>query len=665
MPKFKLNKISEGKKLKLQKEVKEEKKYSNIREVMDYTKDFTIFFSGVESKAYFDGCYNMNVRDFLMSYQYLQGSNLKSRLNGLDVKLFIDSGAFTYQMDASFRDKTPEFWESQIKRYLSWAEKNRDYIFAIANLDIENIVGGELVKKWNEQYFEPFMLRTGIPICFIWHPENTILSWEQYCQRYPYVGLTTVLGSSGFNEMSDMLKTAEKYRTLVHGMGMTQTSILPKLPFYTVDSTSWKAGFRYGQIAIWNGTKVQLKGKEDFQTKVFPIIDSYRDIHPPLDKDKIANYDEPEVLRCNVYAYLKAEEYIRERLKPLTYWKKQEAKVRKSVDDISFPVVEWFNNPEAQEAEWEKYADEFNISKENKNQALDLIADMTIFMNWDNPEYEDYKNMVYTSAVLKELHDMFINKMVENDEDRVNDLINFYRDNLLGNNTTLLYLGTNFDRTIKERDEYLEDTEYDYLDASEDEIERIRAKYLPTNSEAPEIDELDDEIFEQEGIIPVRDDSGRFLKGQHKVLKPKLVYSKKFPKLACDTCYMAQKCPQYKQGYACAYNKIFDKFNTRDMGDIIQAMQGIVDFSMNRVQRAMMAEILAGGIPDANTSALMDQSMRYLNQLKQMYEYGNAEVLRQTKTVRADGTQEMTTQITNPTEGGILSKIFGNMSNSN
>ena len=659
MPKFKLNKISEGKKLKLQKEVKEEKKYSNIREVMDYTKDFTIFFSGVESKAYFDGCYNMNVRDFLMSYQYLQGSDLKTRLKGLDVKLFIDSGAFTYQMDASFRDKTPEFWESQIKRYLSWAEKNRDYIFAIANLDIENIVGGELVKKWNEQYFEPFMLRTGIPICFIWHPENTILSWEQYCQRYPYVGLTTVLGSSGFNEMSDMLKIAEKYRTLVHGMGMTQTSILPKLPFYTVDSTSWKAGFRYGQIDIWNGIKVQLKGKEDFQTKVFPVIDSYRDIHPPLDKDKIANYDEPEVLRCNVYAYLKAEEYIRERLKPLTYWKKQEAKVRKSVDDVNFPVVEWFNNPEAQEAEWEKYADEFNISKENKNQALDLIADMTIFMNWDNPEYEDYKNTVYTSAVLKELHDIFINKMVENDEDRVNDLINFYRDNLLGNNTTLLYLGTNFDRTIKERDDYLEDDEYDYVDASESEIEQIKAKFLPTNSEAPEIDSLDDEIFEQEGIIPVRDDSGRFLKGQHKVLKPKLVYSKKFPKLACDTCYMAQKCPQYKQGYACAYNKIFDKFNTRNMSDIIQAMQGIVDFSMSRVQRAMMAEILAGGIPDANTSALMDQSMRYLNQLKQMYEYGSAEVLRQTKTVKADGTQEMTTQITNPTEGGILSKIFG------
>ncbi len=662
MPKFKIKKVSEGN--SAPKKV-EEKKYDNIRDVMDYTKDFSIYFSGVENKAYFDGCYEMGVRNFLMSYHYLQGTTLKTKLSGTDVKLLIDSGAYTYQVDPTFREKEPEFWESLIKRYLHWAEKNRDYIFAIANLDIENIVGGELVKKWNEQYFEPFMLRTGIPVCFIWHEETTLLSWEQYCQRYPYVGTSLVMDSKDFMKINEMLKVAEKYKTLVHGMGTTRTSILPKLPFYTVDSTSWKAGFRYGQIAIWNGTKVQLKGKEDFETKVFPVIETYKDIHPPLDKEKIAKYDEPEVLRCNVYAYLKAEEYIRERLKPLTYWKKQEAKTRSSMDDVVFPSAEWFSNPEAQESEWEKYADEFNISKENKGQSLDLICDMTIFMNWDNPEYQEYRDSVYTPEILKELHDMFINKMVENDEQRVEDLIKFYKDNLFGKDTTLLYLGTNFDRKVRERDEYLEDDEYDYVDASESEIEQIKAKFLPTNSEAPEIDSLDDEIFESEGIVPVRDASGKFLKGQHKVLKPKLVYSKKFPKLACDTCYMAQKCPQYKQGYACAYNKIFDKFNTRDMGDIIQAMQGIVDFSMNRVQRAMMAEILSGGIPDANTSALMDQSMRYLNQLKQMYEYGNAEVLRQTKTVKADGTQEMTTQITNPTEGGILSKIFGNMNNSN
>ena len=44
-----------------------------------------------------------------------------------------------------------------------------------------------------------------------------------------------------------------------------------------------------------------------------------------------------------------------------------------------------------------------------------------------------------------------------------------------------------------------------------------------------------------------------------------------------------------------------------------------------------------------------------------MYETGSQEVIRQTKVMRADGTQEMTTQVSNPQQGGILEKIFGNM----
>ena len=236
----------------------------------------------------------------------------------------------------------------------------------------------------------------------------------------------------------------------------------------------------------------------------------------------------------------------------------------------------------------------------------------------------------------------------------------------MGEDTTLLYLGTNFDRVVKEREdgEYITDEEYDYVDVPDIEMNNFFAKYLPApkdGSEAPEIDELDDEIFAEAGIIPVRDDQGRFVKGQKAVARPKKLYSKKFPKLACDTCFNAQKCPQYKAGYACAYNKMFDRFDTRDMGDIIQAMQGIVDFSLGRLQRGMLTEMLEGGLPDANVTNMMNQSMGYLAQLQKMYEYGSQEFLKQTKIMRADGSQEITTQLSNPQQGGILAKIFGDM----
>lgn len=230
-----------------------------------------------------------------------------------------------------------------------------------------------------------------------------------------------------------------------------------------------------------------------------------------------------------------------------------------------------------------------------------------------------------------------------------------------------LLLGTNFDRMVKERESYIEEEEYDYEDATEEELNNALGKYLPAPKEgdsAPEISELDDEIFKKEMIVPIRDEKGRLVKGQKMSLRPKKLYSNKYPKLACDVCVNAQRCPEYKAGYVCAYNKMFERYNTRDMGDIVQAMQGIAEFSLVRLQRGMMRETLNGGMPDVAVSNMMNQTLGILNGLQRLYECGSQEVIRQTKILRADGSQEMTTHVSNPQSGGILEKIFGGMSSS-
>ena len=665
-------KESKGKALFGHSESKEEQhkpKYTDLREIMDYDRQFTMFYSGVESENYFKGCYDMGVRDFLMSYHYLQKSRvpLNKKYGDLGIKIFIDSGAYTYQADPKYREFTPEPWEKQIVDYLNWARRNKDCIFAIANLDLENLLGVDIVREWNEKYFEPFMLETGIPVCFIWHPICGDDGWERYCARYPYVGLSWVADDGtdlDFAYGVDKLKVAEKYNSLVHGMGMTRTALLPKLPFYTVDSTTWKSGFRYGQIAVWDGKRTTLKNKEDFETKVFPLVKNY-DINPPIDLDLIRQFYEPEVLRCNVHAYLKAEEFIRQQLKPLTYWQKPIAKkmTEADLDSIKYPSIMWIENS-LNEPDWEDYAKSFNISTADRNMCVNCIIDLTIFMNWDDEEYQPFIQDVYTPELIKQLHDTWVNRIVYSDEDRIRDLKAFFKDVLLGNTDKLLVLGTNFDRIVKERESYVTDEEYETEDVSEMELNNTMMKYLPApkeGSHAPEISELDDEIFREEGIEPVRDAHGRFIKGQKQVLKPKKMYSNKYPKMACDSCVNAQRCPEYKAGYACAYNKMFERFNTRDMGDIIQAMQGIVDFSLVRLQRGMMTETMSGGIPDPNVSNMMNQTMGLLTQLQRMYASGSQEIIRQTKVLRADGTQETTTQVSNPQQGGILEKIFGNM----
>lgn len=641
-------------------------KYSDLKQVMDYTRPLTIFFSGVEQESYLEVLYDLGIRNFLMSYEYLKGKGLSQLKKYPDMHLFIDSGAYTYQNDPKYEEYTEEQWVKQIEEYLSWAKKHKDQIFAIADLDLQYLsnVGYEKVYEWRKTYFEPFMLETGIPVCFIYH-EDGLDYWEYMCKRYPYVGLSLAIDKvdGGSTQLKEMFRIAEKHNTLTQGMASTNTKLLVQYPFYTVDSTTWLAGLKYGEISVWTGTKMTRIKKQDFETKAFPSISRYGE---KFDFDLIRAEDPTEMIRVNAYAFIEAEKFVRERLKSKMYWFKNKT-VKVDVDNLPsdfFPEPFWFDNYDTNELK--DYAKKMNINPEYED-VYNCVHDMTVFMNWEDEKYEQLKTeyLENNGAVISQLHDVFVNRIVQTLEEKVEDLIKFFTDCLRGENDTLLQLGTNFDRIVKEREDYITDEEYETADVSEMEIHNTMSKYLPAPKEgspAPEISDLDDEIFREEGITPVRDAQGRFIKGQTQVLKPKKLYSNKYPKMACDSCINAQKCPEYKAGYACAYNKMFDRYNTRDMGDIIQAMQGITEFSLVRLQRGMLTETMNGGIPDPNVSNMMNQTMGLLNQLQRMYECGSQEVIRQTKVVRADGTQEMTTQVSNPQRGGILEKIFGGMS---
>lgn len=648
-----------------------QKKYNNLRDVMDYSRPLTIFFSGVEQETYLDILYNLGIRNFLMSYEYLKGKGLKQLKKYPDIHLFIDSGAYTYQSDPKYGEYTSEQWEEQILEYLEWAKKYKNQIFAIADLDLQYLsnVGYEKVYEWRKKYFEPFMLETGVPVCFIWH-EDGLDVWEYMCKRYPYVGLSLAIDTidSGCYILRDMFRIAEKYNTLCQGMASTNTKLLVQYPFYTVDSTTWLAGLKYGEISVWTGTKMTRVKKQDFETKAFPLISNY-DIK--FDFDLIRQEDTTEMIRVNAYAFVQAEKYVRDRLKARMYWLKAKT-VKTNVDDLPvdfFPPPEWLRNSEEKTPDDVKdYAVKMNINPELEYKTFECVYDMTVFLNWNNPDYDEFKEIYLRedNKTLEELHDIYINKIRETAEEKIEDLIKFFKECLSGELDTLLQLGTNFDRLVKERDEYITDDEYEYQDVSDMEMNNVIRKYLPPpkdGSPAPEISDLDDEIFKENDITPVRDDKGRFVKGQRKVLKPKNLYSEKYPKMACDMCVNAQKCPEYKSGYVCAYNKMFQRYNTRDMADVIQAMQGIVSYSMQRLQRGMLTETLNGGLPDPSVTGMMNQSMSLLTQLQRMYEVGGQEVIKQTTIVRSDGSHETTTQVSNPQTGGILERIFGNMGN--
>ena len=638
-------------------------KYTDLRQVMDYTRPLSIFYSGVEYESYLDILYDLGVRNFLMSYEYLKGKGYSQLKKYPDMHLFIDSGAYTYITNPEFEEYTVEQWEEQIVKYLAWAKKHKNSIFAIADLDLQYLVGNEKVYEWRKKYFEPFMLETGIPVCFIYHEEG-LDQWEYMCKRYPYIGLSlNVDGNIDEADLREKFRIAEKYNTLIQGMASTRTAMLTQYPFYTVDSTTWNVGLKYGEISVWNETKMSRIKKTEFESKAFPIISRY---DRKFDFDLIREEDKTEMIRVNAYAFIQAEKYIHDRLRSKMYWFKARAQ-KVNLDNLPedfFPTVAWFssNCSDAQD-----YARKMNLNPEHP-QIIDILHDVTAFLNWDNPEYESMTSWYLKpeqEALVDQLHDTYVNRIVPDKETKISDLRKFFSECVSGENDKLLQLGTNFDRIIKEREDYIDDTEEELVDLTEEELKVKLYGLLPSPSDAtgegaPEITALDEEIYRERGIVPTFDEKGRFIKGQQAVRKPKKVYSKKYPKFACDTCYAAAKCPEFKAGYVCAYQKMFNRFDTRDMTDIIQSLQGMVEHNMTRMQRAMVMEVLNGTI-DPQVTAFIDQNMRLMTMLKQMYECGSAEVLKQTRVVKADGTREETTQITNPQSGGILEKLFGNM----
>lgn len=624
------------------------------------SKPTHIIISGVESDKYWnivvDQC---GIRNVLMSYHYLQkkGSGfLKERLTKTpDVKILIDSGAHTfYAKIDEFSKKPDSFWEDYLTKYTSWIAENKDYITSCANLDIEGIVGIEKVDEWNKKYFEP-LEEIGIDVCYIWHAVRGNNGWEEYCKKHKYVGLSTENDSLTTQHLSKMLTVSKRYNARVHGMALTKTEVLVRVPFYSVDSTTWLVGQQYGELNWFDGRKMKRLSKKDWQRTYKTKL-----LKEPFnaDWDKLINGmggrgDTYELLRLNVIAYILAEEHIQKRLNAKMYWMNSKPKTQvKSHEEVlkTTPDIEWF------EGDCNNYQDYLkvlgiDIDTYTKEEAVDILYYFYMFLNDDeealalisDEDLIDYANQALETPIATR-------------EDALRELKDYFVENALGERDDFK---SEAPIQPKERGSYLEDDEFTVIDLTQTDLEK--APMLPqfATGSMPEVEEYDEELAKN-GIAVVRDSSGKFVKGQQRVRKPKNIYSEKYPKLVCDTCYKSGDCPQYKAGFVCAFDRTFKKFDSRKVEDLVDGMGSIVEFNMGRLQRAMMFEVMDGGMPTAEVSHLIDQNMKYLEKMKDLMTNSPKAVVEQRKVLKSDGTQEITTSVgVTPQTGGILSQIFG------
>jgi len=284
-----------------------------------------IFFAGLE--GHYKVLYDCKVKNVLGSYFIYKNKNITEvksqfkKLKDSGATILIDSGAHTFFSEEGIghgvavmkQSKSNLNYDGYVKEYINWIIEVKDYVDYFVELDIGELVDYKKVVEWRKQLIE-----TGATIIPVWHNKgipNKEKEWEKMCKEFDYVGIE---GSLPDGTYISKLNVAKKYGTKVHGFAMTKEKQMLKIPFYSVDSTSWLSGGRFGITYIFTGNKMLHFGKDEKKQRLRykSKIEEYG-----LNYKKISNDDYNEVDKLNIYSWKAFEKYIDMHSKK--YWKEE------------------------------------------------------------------------------------------------------------------------------------------------------------------------------------------------------------------------------------------------------------------------------------------------------------------------------------------------------
>ncbi len=246
------------------------------------------YLAGGESFA--DELRKYHAKRILVSYYYIRNGRgvdfLTNNTEGWDI--FLDCGAYS----AWTRGDTID-----VHAYAKFLKDYGHLVSVYPNLDVKGSIEKTLE---NQTILEGYGLHP-IPVFHVNTRRWDIL--EDYIERYPYIALGAVAGentpmSTLHSDMNNIFaRMKKKPYTKFHGFGITSLELIKTYPFYSVDSTNWLAGGRFGTIY----------DKLDLTKKAFKRNAQEGSL------SKALNYK--DMMRRNVQAFMKLEKDI------TYYWK--------------------------------------------------------------------------------------------------------------------------------------------------------------------------------------------------------------------------------------------------------------------------------------------------------------------------------------------------------
>lgn len=279
-----------------------------------------MYASGVESGMHYGHCVRAGLRHCLLSYlQFYKHdtSIVKARKRkNPEMQFMVDSGAFTFITEwQKFMSWTRSDFEKYLQGYIEWLKRNQEYVTIAVEYDIDHTlnmalggnanstIGGSIVQGWQEKMFRP-LVENGMDIIFVWHENRGIDGWEDMCRRYAHVGMPGHFSSTP-EVMNRHVSVARRYLTKIHGFAATKQLDFRDVPWFTVDSITWKTGEMYGTLIVWDERQQKLIFEDDKTKRIY-----YRNIIDRAGFNSasiIADNDYKEVTRFGLWSMRQME----------------------------------------------------------------------------------------------------------------------------------------------------------------------------------------------------------------------------------------------------------------------------------------------------------------------------------------------------------------------
>jgi hypothetical protein len=282
-----------------------------------------IFLAGCEDFWYLYLTEICKYKYMLFSYYHWKGSSAEKQKKVSAVwerfpqETICDSGLFTLMFGCGKGGKYDlSFMKEYTKNYIEAAKNYKINQLTIVESDVHKLLGMKSVFELRKQFED-----SGMNVIYVWHREEGIEGLYRMAEKYNYIAISVpelrILCKNNVR-YQDAVKDLERKILAnvnrlpkIHLLGNTVMETMETNVSYSCDSTSWKAGGRWGKyIHYTNGTlKPKILSDKDYLyakhlvEKKFPdewnkMVETYR-----VRSEKCLQYMLSSYLAVRSYAF--------------------------------------------------------------------------------------------------------------------------------------------------------------------------------------------------------------------------------------------------------------------------------------------------------------------------------------------------------------------------